>query len=108
MNDIPLIKTLNSDVLTKSFIWSEKLVNPKREWEILVIVFAIFILSAIAFDFYMYRQIVGGDMYVSVKKEEVTVEKLKSTELQKILSNFEIKKSKIMTQKLENLVDPSI
>jgi hypothetical protein len=56
----------------------------------------------------MYQHIVSGDMYISVNKEDLVVENLNSNDLQKILDNFENKKSNIMNLKLENLVDPSI
>ena len=87
---------------------SEKIVNPKRDWIILIILFFVFILAAVRFDFYLYQQIVSGDMYVSVSRDDLVIENLKSNDLQKILDTFEAKKSKIMTLKLENLVDPSI
>ena len=108
MNNNPQTKLLASDSLSKSMFLFGNIVNPKREWGILIILFVIFIVASIGFDFYMYQQIVSGDMYISVKREDLVIENLKSNDLQKILDNFETKKAKITTLKLENLVDPSI
>jgi hypothetical protein len=101
-------KIFNNNFSQTKKIFSVKIVNPKRDWHILLFVFIILIISAIGFDFYIYQKIVGGDMYVTINKDELTIENLKSDDLQKILDYFEIKKSKISTIKLENLVDPSI
>jgi len=106
MNNIPKIKLPFSDTL-QGFL-SNKIVNPKRDWKILLTLLIIFILISLGFDFYMYRQIVNGDMYISVKREELVIENLKSNDLQKILNNFETKKTNITTLKMENLIDPSI
>ena len=105
---ISKIKKLNNNSSRKPMHLSEKIISPKRDWSILIILFIIFITISIGFDFYMYQQIVSGDMYISVKKEELVIENLKSDNLQKILDNFETKKSKMINLKLENLIDPSI
>lgn len=93
---------------SKELSLSDKIVNPRRDWNILLILFVVFIVASIGFDTYMYLQIVSGDMYVSVNRSDLTIEALKTTELQKILDNFEAKKVKITTLKIENLVDPSL
>lgn len=85
-----------------------EIVNPKRDWMILLGLLTIFIIAAIAFDGYMYRKIVSGDMYVSVKREELVVEDLKTSDLDKIILNFNSKRVNISNLKLENLTDPSI
>ena len=108
MNDIPKIKLPYNIYLSRQFFLSEKIVNPKRDWNILSILFAIFIVVSVGFDYYMYQQIVGGDMYVSVKKEELVIETLKVNDLQKIVDSFELKKNIIINIKIENLVDPSL
>jgi hypothetical protein len=86
----------------------EQIVNPKRDWSILIILFIILIISSIGFDIYIYKQIVNGDMYVTVKRDELVVESLKSNDLKRILNNFESKKANVVNLKIENLVDPSI
>ena len=86
----------------------ERRLNPKRDWNILIIIFIILLVISVGFDFYMYQQIVSGDMYVSVNKNDLVIENLKSSDLQRILNNFETKKTNMTTLKLKNLVDPSI
>ncbi|MFH1454794.1 MAG: hypothetical protein ABIF22_00485 [bacterium] len=108
MNNIPKIKLSLDNSLSKPIPLSGGIVNPKRDWNILIILFLVFIVSSMGFDYYMYQQIVSGDMYVSVARTEIVIENLKSDDLKKILDNFETKKSKITTLKLENLVDPSL
>lgn len=93
---------------SKTLPLPREIVNPKRDWRILIGVFVLLILSVILFDGYMYKQIVGGDMYVSVKREELVVEDLKASDLDKIILNFNSKRLNINNLKLENLIDPSI
>ena len=87
---------------------SGKIVNPKRDWIILVILFVVLILSSIGFDADMYLKIVSGDMYVSVTRADLVIENLKTDALQKIVNNFAEKKTNMINLKLVNLVDPSI
>ena len=47
-------------------------------------------------------------MYVDVNRSDVAIESLKKSDLQKILDNFDNKKTIITTLKIKNLVDPSI
>ncbi len=108
MNNIVKNKILPNNYRFKPIKLSGKIVNPKRDWNILIISFVVLILASIGFDSYMYWQIVNGDMYISVKKEELVIENLKSGDLQKISDIFDGKKSKTATLKLGNLVDPSI
>lgn len=84
------------------------IINPRKNWIFLLVLLTVFVVISIVFDLYMYYKISNGDLYVIVKTEDVTVENLKSVELQKILDNFETKKNNIGQLKLENLVDPSI
>jgi hypothetical protein len=108
MNNISKTKIKTNNSFLEEISLSGKIVNPKRDWNILIILFVILIIASIGFDAYMYQQIVSGDMYVSVKREELVIEDLKTTELQKILDNFEAQKARITTLKIQNLVDPSI
>ena len=108
MNAIIKNKILPNNPEIESIKLSGKIVNPKRDWMILMILSAILIISSIGFDEYMRRQIESGDMYVSVNKSDLVIENLQTTALQNILTNFENKKTNMMNLKLENLVDPSI
>ena len=108
MDNILQIKSLASSSLEKRSFFLESIVSPKRDWRILLIIFSILVITSIAFDFYMYQKIVSGDMYVSVKKDELVIESLKSEDLKNINDNFEFKVVNITKLKLENLVDPSI
>lgn len=101
-------KLSSSSLLSRSISLPGKIVNPLRDWNILIIIFIFFIIISVGFDFYMYRQIVNDEMYVGVKREELVIENLKSDDLQKILTNFEGKKANMTNLKPQNLVDPSI
>jgi len=108
MNNTVKNKITQNNSQSGSIRLSGKIFNPKRDWSILIILFTMFVVASLGFDFYMYQQIVSGDMYVSIKRDELVIENLKSDDLQKILNNFETKKSNMMNFKLGNLVDPSI
>jgi hypothetical protein len=88
--------------------FSGKLVNPKRDWPILLFLSVVFILISVGFDVYMYLQISSGNMYVTISKNELVIESLDSSTLQNILNDFENKKANIADLKIDNLVDPSI
>ena len=108
MNTIPKTKSTSTEFLSKPLPLSSDLVNPKRDWMILIITFIIFILIVVSFDAYMYQEIVSGDMYISVNREDLFIENLKSDDLRKVISVFETKKTNVINLKLENLTDPSI
>lgn len=91
-----------------SFFDSHAIVRPKRDWMILVTFFIVVIISVIAFDANMYLQIRSGDMYVSVNKDELIIEKLKASQLQAVINIYEARKEKIANAKVQKLVDPSI
>jgi len=90
------------------FVWLGKIINPQKNWIILIIIFIILILTSLGFDFNYYQQIVSGDMYVDINRADLSIQSLKKNELQNILDNFEAKKTSIATLKAKNLVDPSI
>ena len=108
MTNIEKNKISFNDSLSKSVFLSEKIVRPKRDWKILIILFVVFIIVSIGFDCYMYQQIASGDMYVDVNRSDVVIENLKTNDLQKILDNFNNKKTIISTLKVKKLVDPSL
>ena len=108
MNTNLKIKLTDSNSLFKSVFFSRKIVDPKRDWKILMVLFLVFILSAVGFDYYMNQQIVSGDMYVSLTRADLTIQSLKSTDLKNILNNFEKKKITSGILRVENLVDPSL
>ena len=108
MNNILQDKISVGGLMFEKIFSSEKIVNPSRNWNILMILFSVIILASIFFDYFMYRQIVNGDMYVSVNRQDLVIENLKTKDLQRIVDNFDAKKAKITGLKLENQVDPSI
>lgn len=108
MNNNSNDKTINNNSILKTIFLSGKIVNPRREWYILVGLFIIFILASIGFDFYMYQQTTSEDMFVSVSRADLSIENLKTSDLQKIISNFQAKEEAITMLKIGNLVDPSL
>ena len=91
-----------------SFFDSHAIVRPKRDWIIIGTLFIAMIFFVMIFDAYMYTQIVNGDMYVSVNQNELTLENLKTAQLQAVINTFEARKEKVANMKVEKLVDPSI
>lgn len=97
MNSIFKIKSLINIFFQKQISLSEKIVNPKRDWNILIFFFIIFILISVIYDYYIYQKITKGEIYISINKEDLVIENLKSDDLQKILDNFEIKENNIIS-----------
>ena len=104
MNNIPSLK----NPISNSFFERNRVVNPRRDWYILVLTFTILIVIIVVFDYNMYKRIIGEEMYVAVKSNELVIENLKFDDFKKITDNFEVKKAKLVSSKLENLIDPSI
>ncbi len=92
----------------KKVIYSKNLINPKRDWAVLVIFFSIAVIFSILFEAYLYREIVKGDMFVTVNRDELNLENLKIDDLKKVLAIFEAKKSAKDNYKVERSVDPSL
>lgn len=90
------------------FFFSRGIVDPQRDWIILIILFVVAIIGCVTFDVYMYSKIVSGDIYVSVSREDLLVENLKRDNLKNILNSFDTKKEEIKELKISNLVDPSL
>ena len=108
MNNTTNKKLFSFDFLFKSKFLSGNIIKPKRDWKILIALFLIFIIISIGFDFYMYKKIASGEMYVSINKTDLVIENLKTNDLKKILEDFETKKALMVTSKIQNLVDPSL
>lgn len=109
MNEINKTKSIfKKDLLSSPIFYSAKVINPRRDWNILAGLCFLFIIFSIAFDYCMYRKTVNGDMYVSIKREEIKVEDLKTKDIESVLSIFENKQKIITDLKVEKLVDPSL
>ena len=102
------IKDIFENKLLSNNYVSKKIVNPCRDWVVLVVLLLIMIVSSITFDFITYQKIVRGEMYISVKKEELTLVNLEKDKINIILDNFQQKKDYISKIKIESIIDPSI
>ncbi len=91
-----------------NFLYSKNLINPKRDWIIICLLIATFAILFVIFDLYAYKNIVNGDMFVSVNKSDLKLETLRIDDLKKVLADFEAKKSMSQSVKIEHSVDPSL
>lgn len=107
-NNFNNTKKNSVDILSNPAFSSTEIINSRRDWCILILLFVIFIISVSIFDFSMYRKTVSGDMYVSVQRNELTIEDLKIDNIEKVLKIFEDKKDLVNTLKIEKVVDPSL
>ena len=87
---------------------SKKIINPFRDWLILIALFTVMIIYFVVFDSLTYNKIIKGEMYISVEKEELTFVKLNREELKSIIDKFEGKKDYVSKMKIELLSDPSM
>ena len=99
---------LSENKFLSRLLSSRKIINPKREWTILLIFFSLMLLAFLLFDEITYQKISSGEMYISVNKSELNIEVLKVDELKKLINDFELKKEKIAALRIMNLIDPSI
>ncbi len=107
MNEIKINQLIKNNFLD-GFLSSRKIINPKREWILLLAFFTILAVSSVVFDFVMYQKISSGEMYISIDRSELNIEVLKTDELKKLINDFEARKVMVASLKTENLVDPSI
>ncbi len=87
---------------------AKSIVRPQRDWEILITVLLVLILSSIAFDLSLYAKITSGEMYVTVNKQDLNVESLNASGLKSVVDDFDLRKENIAGLKADNLVDPSL
>ncbi len=90
------------------FFGSNKVVNPVRDWKIVLVFLFVFVTSSLVFDFILYRKIASGEMYVTVHREDLMLESLKKDDLKRTVDNFESRKLKMINLKIEPLIDPSL
>ncbi len=107
MKDIKADLKIKTDFFNK-LLSSRKIINPKREWMLLLAFFLILIISFVSFDFITYKKISSGEMYISINRLDLNIEVLKTDALKKLIDNFESRKAKITSLKVENLIDPSL
>jgi len=98
----------NYESISKRIALFRQFVNPNRDWIVLLIFIFVLLLSSLYFDYNIYRKTTTGDMYISVAKDELVIENLKTDQIQNILNIFQDKKNQIKNLKLEKLVDPSL
>ncbi len=90
------------------FFASDKIVNPKRDWMILLALFFVMLISAALYDASLYKNIASGDMYVSVPKSELELETIGGAALQNVVNDFESRKANTAELKMQKLIDPSL
>jgi hypothetical protein len=95
-------------VSSEHFLDGSVIINPKRDWKILVILFMCMLVGAFAFNAFIYTQITNGDMYVSVSKDELTLEMLKTKQLQSIIDDFKLRQTTVANMKIQPAIDPSL
>ncbi len=91
-----------------NFFYSKNLINPKRDWIIILVLMFALTITFVVFDLYAYKNIVSGEMFVSVNKSELKLETLRIDDLKNVLFDFEAKKSAVSIIKIEHSVDPSL
>lgn len=90
------------------FFSSAAIVNPKRDWKILLALLFIMIAGSVAFDAFLYRDITSGEMYVSVAPSDLHIQDIDTATLEKAVNDFESKQGSIAGLKLQKLIDPSL
>jgi myo-inositol-hexaphosphate 3-phosphohydrolase len=98
----------DKDLLSNPIFSSAKMISPKRCWYVLLCLSFLLVVFVSIFDYCMYRKTVSGDMYVSVQRNELTIENLKINDIKNIISIFENKKNIINNLKIEKISDPSL
>jgi len=66
------------------------------------------LIASVFFDIFIYTQIANGGMYVSVNKNELAIETLKTDQLKSLISEFQLRQTEITTMKETSSIDPSI
>lgn len=90
------------------FFRSNKIINPKRDWIILLILFFVMIAGALSYDAIIYKNIANGEMYVSVPENELQLQSIDSVTLQNVVNDFESRQATISGMKIKKLIDPSL
>ncbi len=84
------------------------IINPRRDWIILMVISATIFLGAIFYDYSFYKRVSTGEMYISVNKDELTLEALNVDELKKILQLYKDKSDFTSQFQTMHSIDPSL
>jgi hypothetical protein len=103
----------NQKIILKSglfdkILFSKKIINPRRDWTVLVIFLFILIIGALAFDGLMYEKIASGEMYVSVERSELNLQPLHVGAMQQVISDYQSRAENISSIRTKNFIDPSL
>ena len=98
--------------IKKMFIGNEAkgcdIFNPSRDWKIFLAVFFVILVTFLYFDYSIYKNIDGENMFVGGTEPIPGIEKLKTSDLDKIENYFNGKKTAEKTLVKSQLIDPAI
>ncbi len=83
-------------------------IHPKRDWMVILISFLVIFIGVLFYDYSFYSRASGGEMYISVNKDELKLESLNIDALKKVLQDYKDKSQYITDFKSVSLVDPSL
>lgn len=92
----------------KLFYKKSLIVNPFRDWKIIMIISVVIFLVLLSLDLYLYMRSAGGSMFVSGSKIEETLGRLDKINLNKVIDYFKAKEDTKLEMKKTSIIDPSL
>ena len=85
-------------------------INPRRGWNIILVLFVFVVIATISFSSYMYLRIDSGSFFVSPGGSELPVETIDRSELKKAIKYYETKNELFQEAKNKKpeVIDPSL
>lgn len=87
-----------------------KEINPRRDWNIILLFFVLTLIILIVFGSYLYRKISKGNLFVVPERNEPIAETIDRSELKKIFDYYETKSRLFEENKIKKpeVIDPSL
>lgn len=111
-----MLKNFNLKKITEKFFRNKSKasetgeINTRRDWNILLVFFAVAVVISIAFGSYVYWKISKGSLFVASGVNESPIETINRSELKKTVDYYEEKSLSFEELKVKKpqYVDPSI
>ncbi|MEK9182166.1 MAG: hypothetical protein AAB781_01090 [Patescibacteria group bacterium] len=85
-------------------------INPRRDWNIILAVFALIVFVITAFGLYLHGKINSGSFFTTSRGNELPVETINRSELKKIIGFYAAKNQSFQEARTnkQEVVDPSL
>lgn len=89
-------------------IRSQTIINPKRDWVVILSVSFLILVMFLIFDYILFNKVNSGSMFIDVNSREINIERLSVDKLNQVIKDFDNKAFRLTQIKKGIIVDPSL